>query len=208
MRFWDDRVVPVLVEKTLSTGPVRKERQEVCAGLAGQVLEVGFGSGLNIAHYPAAVTGVAAVEPSDRGWELSARRRAAAPVPVARIGLDGQDVAAADHSFDHALVTFSLCTIPDPVRALREVRRLVRPGGTLAFLEHGLSPDARVARWQHRLDPLERRVAGGCHLTHDIPALLADAGFATATLATAYLPGPAPMRPWGYLYRGTATARG
>ncbi|MDQ6526858.1 class I SAM-dependent methyltransferase [Nocardioides sp. LHD-245] len=205
MRFWDDRVVPVMVDKMLSTGPVHKERRAVCAGLSGRVLEVGFGSGLNITHYPAGVGEVAAVEPSDRGWEMSRGRRDSAPIPVARIGLDGQDIAADDHAFDHALITFSLCTIPDPARALREVRRLVRPGGTLAFLEHGLSPDARIARWQRRLDPIEKRVAGGCHLTRDVPSLLGDAGLDIATLETKYLPGPAVMRPWGYLYRGTAT---
>lgn len=205
MQFWEERVVPLLVDKALSMGTVHKERSIVCADLSGRVLEVGFGSGLNTTHYPAAVTEIAAVEPSDRGWEMSQGGRAASPVPVTRIGLDGQDIAAPDHSFDQALITFSLCTIPDPVRALREVRRLVRPGGTLAFLEHGISPDPGVARWQRRLDPIEKRVAGGCHLTRDVPAMLREAGLQVEDVETKYLAGPALMRPWGYLYRGTAT---
>ncbi len=205
MRIWDERVVPVLVDKLLSTGPVHKERRAVCAGLSGSVLEVGFGSGLNITHYPAAVTEIAAVEPSDRGWELSAARRTSSSLPISRIGLDGESIAAQDQSFDHALITFSLCTIPDASRALTEVRRLVRPGGSLAFLEHGHSPDLAVARWQARLDPIEKRIAGGCHLTRNVPALIEGAGLTIDALETKYLPGPRAMRPWGYVYRGTAT---
>ena len=111
---------------------------------------------------------------------------------------------AADASFDSALSTFSLCTIPDPVQALREVRRVLRPGGTLHFAEHGLSPDERVRRWQHRLEPVQRRVADGCHLTRDIPALVAEAGFEVTDLRATYLPGPAPSRPFGYVYVGRA----
>lgn len=179
-----------------------------CAPLSGRLLEVGFGSGLNTTHYPGAVTSVAAVEPSDRGWAMSADRRRESSVPIERTGLDGQALTEEDASCDSALVTFSLCTIPDPVRALREIARVLRPGGVLAFLEHGLSPDQGIARWQHRLDPIERRIAGGCELSRDIPALIRGAGFEVIDLETKYLPGPAIAKPWMHGYRGVAVANG
>ena len=138
----------------------------MCAGLTGEVVEIGSGSGLNAPYYPPGVRRVLAVEPSDVGWGLAARRVAAARVPVQRVGLDGQALPLADASVDSALSTWTLCTVPDPGRALRErLRRVLRPGGRLVFVEHGLSPDAGVARWQRRLDPVQRRPAGGCRLT-------------------------------------------
>ena len=170
MGLWTDRVVPHLAERSLSTGPVMRLRGEAVAGLRGRVLEVGFGSGLNAALYPASVTAVDAVEPSDVGWRLSEARRHASQVPFQRVGLDGQRLEADDASYDAVLSTFTLCTIPDAVRALEEVRRVLRPGGALHFLEHGRAPSAGVVRWQRRLDPLQRRVAGGCHLSRDVPA--------------------------------------
>lgn len=179
-----------------------------CAPLSGRVLEVGFGSGHNTTHYPGAVTSVAAVEPSDRAWAMSADRRRESSIPIERTGLDGQALTEEDASCDSALVTFSLCTIPEPVRALREIARVLRPGGVLAFLEHGLSPDERIARWQHRLDPIERRIAGGCELSRDIPALIRGAGFEVIDLETKYLPGPAIAKPWMHGYRGLAVANG
>src|ERR1700733_511448 len=139
-------------------------RRRVCAGLAGEVVEIGFGSGLNVPFYPAAVTGVDAVEPADLGWRLAAGRIAAARVPVRRSGLDGQSLPFADQSHDAALSTWTLCTIPDAAAALREVRRVLRPGATMHFLEHGLAPDEPVRRWQRRLDPLHQRLAGGSPL--------------------------------------------
>ena len=179
-------------------------RATACAGLTGRVLEIGFGSGLNVGRYPAAVTGVDAVEPSDLGWELSADRRDAANVPIARVGLDGQRLEAEDAAYDAVLSTFTLCTIPDVERALAEVRRVLRPGGTLHFLEHGLSPEPGVARWQRRLDPLQGRVAGGCHLSRDIPGLVSTV-LRIGTVEAAYLPGPKVGRPWGYGFVGVAS---
>ena len=201
MSWWERRVVPRLVEKALSSGDVRRERALVCEGLSGRVLEIGFGSGMNLPHLPAAVTAVDAVEPSDLGWEMSAARRGTASLPVSRVGLDGQRVDADSSAYDAVLCTFSLCTIPDAALAAREMARTVRPGGTVHVLEHGLSPDAGVARWQRRLDPIEKRVAGGCHLTRDPVALLEQAGLEIVDRTERYLPGPAVARPWVYGYR-------
>src|SRR5688500_1922078 len=132
----------------------RPLRQRVCDGLHGQVVEIGFGSGHNIPYYPSAVTGVAAIEPADIGWKLAGKRLDATSMPVQRTGLDGQSLPLADNSCDTALSTWTLCTIPDVAMALQEVRRVLKPGGTLHFVEHGLAPDENVQRWQHRLEPV------------------------------------------------------
>jgi len=206
MGWWEAHVVPRLVDVTCSQQPIMELRREVCAGLSGRVIEVGFGSGLNLGALPAEVTSVDAVEPSDLAWSRSAQRRSESRVPVARVGLDGEDLDADDASYDAALVTFSLCTIPDPARALREVRRVLRPGGVLHFAEHGLAPDESIRRWQRRLEPVQRRVAGGCHLTRDPVALIEAAGFVTQDVAQFYL-APGPGKPLGYLSRGRAVLR-
>jgi SAM-dependent methyltransferase len=165
-------------------------RKRVCAGLAGSVVEIGFGSGLNVPFYPAAVSAVAAVEPSDLGVKLASARLAASRVPVTRSGLDGQSLPFGDDSFDAALSTWTLCTVPDTAAALSELRRVLRPGGRLHFLEHGLAPDEPVRRWQRRLDPVQRRIAGGCHFTRPIVDLLTGAGFVISELDVFYEPGP------------------
>jgi len=200
MGVWTDHVVPRLTDASLRSDEIGELRREVCAPLSGRVLELGFGSGLNARWYPPAVTSVAAVEPSDVGWRLSERRRARSSAPVERRGLDGQRLDEPDASYDAALTTFTLCTIDDPALALAEVRRVVRPGGVVAVLEHGLSPAPRVARWQHRMDPVQRRVAGGCHLSRDIPALVADAGLEIVSARTLQLPGPRFTHPWTHVF--------
>ncbi|HEU5454104.1 MAG TPA: class I SAM-dependent methyltransferase [Nocardioides sp.] len=204
MNVWRDRAVPRITDVALRSPEIGELREEACRGLRGRVLEIGFGSGLNIRFYPAEVTSVAAVEPSDVGWKLSEERRARTGVPVHRSGLDGQHLSEEDDSVDSALVTFSLCSIPDPALALSEVRRVLRPGGSLHFLEHGLAPDAGVARWQHRLDPVQKRVFAGCHLSRDVPGLVEAAGLEVAELRAEYQPGPRVMRPWVYGYLGRA----
>jgi ubiquinone/menaquinone biosynthesis C-methylase UbiE len=204
MGWWEDRVVPRLVDTAGSSAEVMNRRREVCRGLRGRVLEIGFGSGLNTGSYPAEVTSVAAVEPSDLGWKLSEARRLPSSVPITRTGLDGQSLTEEDASCDSALSTLTLCTIPDAAKALAEVRRVLRPGGVLHFLEHGLAPNQGVVRWQHRLEPLQRRAFAGCHLTRHLPMMLAESGFEVVDLEEGYLPGPPPSRPWSYCYQGRA----
>ena len=201
LRVWEERVVPRLTDLSLRGHEVGELREAACAGLTGRVLEIGFGSGLNVRWYPPEVTSVTAIEPSDLGWQLSERRRARTTLTIERAGLDGQRLDLPDESHDSALVTFSLCTIPDPRLALREARRVVRPGGRLHVLEHGLAPEESVRRWQRRLEPVQRAVAGGCHLTRDIPSLVEETGWRIEEAEQAYLPGPALSRPWTYGYR-------
>jgi len=203
--LWEERVVPRLVDVSLRGREIGELREHVCAGLFGRVLEIGFGSGLNTDFYPAAVDSVDAVEPSDTGWRMSERRRAAAVPRIGRIGLDGQAIGADDASYDCVLSTFTLCSIPDVERAMREVRRVLRPGGTFHFLEHGSGPTEQVRRWQSRFEPVQRRVAGGCHLTRDVPALVGEAGLEVHELEQRYLGGPAFMGPWTYLSMGRAS---
>jgi len=189
MSFYEDRIVPKIVKLACSGKQFDEPRERVCAGLTGEVVEVGFGSGLNVSYYPEAVDRIAAVEPSDRGWELAAKNLARATVPIERAGLDGQLLPFPDASFDSALSTFTLCTIPDGIAALRELRRVLKPGGRLHFVEHGLAPDTKVQRWQHRLNPLEQRLVGGCNFNRAIPQMVAEAGFTMTDLDQFYARG-------------------
>ena len=202
MGFYGDQVLPRLINLVCNTKTVRSLRERVCAGLRGRVVEVGFGSGLNIPYYPAGVTSIAAIEPADTGWKLAARRVADAPAPIERTGLDGQKLPLPDNSCDAALSTYTLCTIPDVAAALAELRRVLKPGAPLHFLDHGLAPDESVRRWQHRLDPLEQRLAGGCHLTRPIADLVTEAGFSITEIDVFYEKG-AP-KPWGATSLGVA----
>jgi ubiquinone/menaquinone biosynthesis C-methylase UbiE len=177
MGIYRERVLPRIVNVACGMKANRRLRRRVCEGLHGRVVEIGFGSGHNIPYYPAAVTSVAAVEPADLGWKLAADRLAKTNITIERTGLDGESLPLPDDSCDTALSTWTLCTIPDVAQALREVRRVLKPGGTFHFVEHGLAPDAKVQRQQHRFDPLQQRLFGGCHLSRPIVDLITAAGF-------------------------------
>ena len=197
---WTQQVVPRMTRVALGTAAHHEIRSRVCAGLSGEVVEVGFGSGLNARHYPRAVTSVTAIEPSEVAWRLSAAERERSRAPVVRAGLDGQRLPFGDGVFDSALSTWTLCTIPDPVAALREIARVLRPGGRLFFVEHGAAPDLEVLRWQRRWDPVQRRVCAGCHVSRPIPALLEQAGLPAEHLDSYYAAGE--PRLFGSLYEG------
>jgi ubiquinone/menaquinone biosynthesis C-methylase UbiE len=184
--WYGEHVVPRLVDVVCGMKSSDEHRRRVCEGLSGEVVEIGFGSGHNLPHYPETVTRLSAVEPSDVGWRLAGKRIAAARVPVQRAGLDGQRLPFPDDSVDAAVSTWTLCTIPDVQAALAELCRVLRPGAPLRFVEHGLAPDASVQRWQRRLEPVQKRVAGGCHLTRPIADLLTGAGFTIVELDVFY----------------------
>ena len=203
-RLYDDHVLPRLVGITCSDRSTGRWREQAFSTLAGEVLEVGFANGTNLLHYPAGVRTVYAVEPSDVAWRRARSRIRAFGRPVERIGLDGASIALPDDSVDAVVSAFTMCTIPHLESALAEFRRVLRPGGSLHFVEHGLSPDDDVADRQRRWTPRWGKVAGGCHLDRDIPALVESAGFNLSDVESSYMPGPGFARPFAWLTIGRA----
>lgn len=204
-RYYDERILPRVIDVTCSDRNTGKWRAQVCAPLAGDVLEVGFGSGTNLRHYPDAVERVLAVEPADLAWERAQDAVAGFGRPVTRVGLDGAALTLPDESVDAVVSSYTMCTIAELTAALGEFRRVLRPGGALHFVEHALAPDADVAAKQRRWQPRWERFAGGCHLDRDIPGLVAEAGFTLEGLEAFYAPGPGFMRPFNWLTIGRGT---
>ncbi len=167
----------------------------------GVIVEPGFGSGTNVPHYPPEVTKVYAVDPAVLGQKLASDRLSASAVEVEFIGLDGQAIPLEDDSVDCGLATFTLCTIPDPMVALAELRRVIKPGGALHFVEHGLAPDESLQKWQYRIDPVQKRLFDGCHVSRNHPEMLKAAGFEIDWLDSSFADGP---KPWSYFYVGRA----
>jgi ubiquinone/menaquinone biosynthesis C-methylase UbiE len=177
-----------------------RQRAKVIPSASGQVLEIGIGSGLNVPFYDAGkVQRLWGLDPSPETWALASGEVRTAPFPVAFLSAGAEAIPLDASSVDTIVITYSLCSIPDATAALAEMRRVLRPGGRLLFVEHGLAPDESVRKWQRRITPLWKKVAGGCHLDRDIPGLLRECGFRIAELETMYLPGwrPATFNYWG-----------
>jgi SAM-dependent methyltransferase len=199
--WYENHVVPRLVDLLCVNRRMEPLREQAVAGVEGDVLELGFGSGGNLPVYPAAVERVIAIDPSEVGRRLARKRIEASPIEVEFAGLRGEDLPLDDASVDHAVSTWTLCTIPDAVRAIGEVRRVLRPNGRLHFIEHGLSPDPKVAKTQHRFDRFEQRIAGGCHLDRDIRSIIEAGGLEIERCDNFSIAGP---KAWSYLCSGTA----
>ena len=204
MSFYEDRILPHLIDISCSNKPTRKQREKVVPLAEGDVLEIGIGSGLNLPFYDRdKVRKIWGLEPSEGMRRKAQPAVDASGLDVEFIDLPGESIPLDDNSVDTVLVTYTLCTIPDAVSALDQMRRVLKPGGSLLYCEHGMAPDENVRRWQDRLNPAWRSLAGGCNMNRDIPRLLADGGFEPTIDERMYVPG---MRILSYNYWGSARA--
>jgi ubiquinone/menaquinone biosynthesis C-methylase UbiE len=202
MGFYDNWVVPRILNVAMGMGFVTDERKKALAGVTGAVLEVGFGSGHNLPWYPDTVRSVVAVDPSTEAAKLARKRIAAARFPVEYIALEGERIAAADASFDSVVSTFTLCSIPDPIAALEQMRRVLKPDGKLFLVEHGRSAEPNIQRWQDRMNGFQRTICGGCNMNRDIERLVREAGFAFEQIDKYYVKGQPKLT--AFLTRGVA----
>ena len=202
MGWYATNIAPRLISAAMGGKLFAKGRELICEGLSGDIVEVGFGSGHNVPHYPPAVTRVYAVEPSSLARELAVPRVAKSPVPVEFVGLVGESIPLPNNSADNALMTFTLCSVADPHKVLAEIARVLRPGGRLFLIEHGLAPTGVIRRWQFRLNRLEQKVADGCQLIRDPLDLLTSAGYQVNQVTQRF---PARPTPWTFITIATAT---
>ncbi|HRE01375.1 MAG TPA: methyltransferase domain-containing protein [Ilumatobacteraceae bacterium] len=205
MGFYNTRIVPRIINCGCGTPAFGETRTRVLGGLTGEVLEIGFGTGHNLAHYPPSVSRIHAVEPSARSIELAAERIAASSAEVVVSGDDAQQLALADESFATVVSTWSLCTIPDPDAAMAEIVRVLKPGGRFHFVEHGKSPDAKVARRQRRFEPMWRRMSGNCHITRNIDDIVRSSGLEMVSLNT--FAHPKDFKVMNWTFEGVAVRR-
>jgi len=201
MNLYERWILPRLLDLVMRNKEVTRYRSRVVPHARGIVLEVGIGSGLNMRFYGPQVEQLFAVDPSEELLRMARRRAHAMPLPVEFFARSGEVIPLGNQSVDTVLTTFTLCTIPDPLAALREARRVLKSGGQLLFAEHGLAPDTSVRRWQHRCNPLWSKIAGGCNLNRKMDQLIRAAGFEITELETEYAKGPRPM---SYVYSGRA----
>jgi len=197
MAFYRRFILPRLIDLAMRNKEVRARRSAVVPKAKGDVLEIGIGSGLNLSLYSSNVTSLRGVDPSEELIAMTRRKIDRVAFPVELIAGSAEQLNVASESIDTVVATWTLCSIPDPLKALREAKRVLKPGGRLLFIEHGLSPDPRVQTWQHRINPIWRPIAGGCNLDRKIDELIESAGFDIEQLNTSYLRGPRPMT-WTY----------
>jgi len=203
MGLYERYILPPLLNYAMQQKPITYQRKKVVPLAEGRVLEIGIGSGLNLAHYePGKVEKVWGLDPSAELRVMAEKNAAEVPFEVEFIGLEAEEIPLDDKSMDTVLVTYTLCTIPEVVRALKGMRRVLKPGGKLVFSEHGRAPDESVRKWQNRLNPIWNKIGGGCHLNRAIPDLISQGGFKVDKVDTMYLPGPRPMT---FNYWGTAS---
>ena len=202
MGFYSERILPRLMDWTMSGESFAKYRQQLLADTYGQVLEIGFGTGLNLAYYPEAVESLTIVDPNPGMGKIASQRIQSAPIPVEKRILSGESLPMEDASFDCVVSTWTLCSIPEVEQALREIHRVLKPGGKFFFIEHGRSPEQKKKKWQDRLTPLQKVIADGCHLNRPIKSLV-EKYFGQVSLEQFYEPETPKLA--GYLYRGVAT---
>ena len=205
MSWYEEKVLPRLINLACSSSPARKQREKIVPRAVGDVLEIGFGSGLNLPHYDQdKVRRIWGLEPSEGMRKIAAKPIAESDMEIELIDLPGEEIPLEDNSVDTVLITFTLCTIPEVASALEGMRRVLKADGQLLFCEHGKAPDASVAKWQDRLNPAWKKVAGGCNMNRDIPGILSTAGFEIQDDNRMYIPG---IKALSYSYWGAATIR-
>ncbi len=200
MGFYDKYLLPRVVHFVCGQNPAMKQREKIVPLAEGRVLEIGIGSGLNIPFYDAGkVSHLWGVDPSREMWDIAEKNARDHHLDAEFMECGAESIPLDDHSADTIVVTYTLCTVPDPRAALQEIRRVLKPRGNLLFCEHGEAPDENVRRWQQRVNPLWKRLGGGCNLNRPIPRLLEESGFTSADLQTMYIPGwkPACFNYWG-----------
>jgi ubiquinone/menaquinone biosynthesis C-methylase UbiE len=204
MSWYEEKILPRLTDISCSGKPVRKQREKIVPMAEGDTLEIGIGSGLNLPFYdPQKVRKIWGLEPSEGMRKLAAKNLEGVDLDLEFIDLPGEEIPLEPNSVDTVLVTYALCTIPDPITALEGMRRVLKPNGRLLYCEHGIAPDESVRRWQARLNPGWRKIAGGCNMDRDIPAMINAAGFNIVNDERMYIPG---WRIFSYNYWGSAVS--
>lgn len=204
MSFYNDRILPYLIDLAMRQETLAVYRQRVVSGARGRVLEIGVGSGLNLNHYSRDASLVIGLDPSEKSLRMATQAVGQTHARIALIGGSAEEVPVDDGSVDCVVTSWTLCTIPNVEKALAEVRRVLTPGGPFLFVEHGRSPDAGVRRWQDRLTPIWRHIGGGCHLNRPIGELIEAAGFRIERMDMGYMKGPKPMT---FMYEGVARTK-